>query len=761
MSDPITAGPLTSGTEDIALRLAALVTLLSAALSLTFAGLIPGPVCLLTLGLVLTAGLLVPRWIPALVKDSRPRTTVALLAIGVLILVTAGSGSGALFSGGLSGPLGTAVIELGLPDGVPIGLFAALAAGALVAVSLELGDRRGVQSALVLGIAVLGLASVAAPGTELLPALVPGWPAAIFALTRLAAAATTAPSLQAARGIERSRQSGRPSPQGPRPQLMHRVVTTAASARDPQSQTITRAASTRALTRWQVFPVLAVISASLAALALAAASGVTKIGEHSNQSFGSESGLRASSAARSTSDYLGGEMDLTGRGSLSSEPALEVPTDSPRLWRAGTLDQYTGRGWLTTDPPGGLPSFVTGSGTAQLLDPTASDSPANSRTDRVRPLLWLRETQILAPGRLLSVASPDLGTRGSVLVAAGDRVTVVGGDGANPYQVRSQVLPTVDDPAAATTLTQQGSGTGSNDRQVDEALDPRWTVLPRTVPERVRLLGRTLVTGAPSRLEAVWAIEAELADRMTYNLDSPVPPRGADAVDDVLFVSHSGFCEQFATAEVVLLRAAGVPARIAVGFAGGEPGDDGFRTVSRADAHAWVEVWFPGVGWVTSDPTPAAAQSQAWWQPIWDALRSLLDEPAFWISAVLLLILVSVSVLMLLRRRSRPGLVDEPTGRTLDPDLAAAFARLEAALLAEGRPRAQNETVAALARRLSLQRQQNTLGRVSGPALADALHVLERALYAPQQPSRQECLAAASAIDQRDDPPSGEPTRSH
>jgi hypothetical protein len=414
---------------------------------------------------------------------------------------------------------------------------------------------------------------------------------------------------------------------------------------------------------------------------------------------------------------------------------------------------------LTTDPPGGLPSFVTDSGTAQLVDPTVPESPADSRTDQVRPLLWLRETQILAPGRLLSVASADLGTRGSVVVAAGDRVTVVGSGGTNSYQVRSQVLPAVDDPGAATTLAVQDSGS-DNGQAVDEALDPRWTALPITVPDRVRLLGRTLVTDAPSRLSAVRAIEAELADRMTYNLDSPVPPPGVDAVEDVLFISHSGFCEQFATAEVVLLRAAGVPARMAVGFSGGEPGNDGFRTVRRADAHAWVEVWFPGTGWVTSDPTPAAVETQAWWEPILAAVRSLLDEPAFWISVVLLLILVAASVLMWRRRRSRPGRVDEPAGRILDPDLAAAFARLEADLLAEGRPRAQNETVAALGRRLDLQRQQNTLGRVSGRALTDALRVLERALYAPQQPSRQECLTAACAIDQRDDLPAGETARS-
>jgi hypothetical protein len=236
-----------------------------------------------------------------------------------------------------------------------------------------------------------------------------------------------------------------------------------------------------------------------------------------------------------------------------------------------------------------------------------------------------------------------------------------------------------------------------------------------------------------------------------------------DAVDDVLFVSHSGFCEQFASAEVVLLRAAGVPARMAVGFSGGEPDGAGWRALRRSDAHAWVEVWFPGVGWVTSDPTPAAAESESRWQSIRKALRSLVDRPAVRIGAVILLLLMSaVGVLLLLafRRRLQLATVDDPTARTLDADLAAAFARLESDLRAEGRPRAANETVAALSRRLAQQRQSEQLEPLPDPALGRALRVLERALYAQQPPSRQECLTAATAMDQREGGPAAVRNRS-
>ena len=131
---------------------------------------------------------------------------------------------------------------------------------------------------------------------------------------------------------------------------------------------------------------------------------------------------------------------------------------------------------------------------------------------------------------------------------------------------------------------------------------------PSTVPERVRALAKRITRWAPDRDAATRAVESYLREHATYRLDSPVPPPGADAVDHFLFVAHTGFCEQFAAAEVVLLRAAGVPARLATGFAGGESSGD-HRTLRGSDAHAWVEVWYPDLGWAASDPTAGARRA--------------------------------------------------------------------------------------------------------------------------------------------------------
>jgi transglutaminase-like putative cysteine protease len=79
----------------------------------------------------------------------------------------------------------------------------------------------------------------------------------------------------------------------------------------------------------------------------------------------------------------------------------------------------------------------------------------------------------------------------------------------------------------------------------------------------------------------------------------------ATALDDFLFTSKVGFCEQYASAMAILARAAGLPSRLAMGYTGGYQSTNGeYRSITTQDAHAWVEIFFPGEGWVMFDPTP-------------------------------------------------------------------------------------------------------------------------------------------------------------
>jgi transglutaminase-like putative cysteine protease len=84
------------------------------------------------------------------------------------------------------------------------------------------------------------------------------------------------------------------------------------------------------------------------------------------------------------------------------------------------------------------------------------------------------------------------------------------------------------------------------------------------------------------------------------------PVEGTDPILHFLTESKSGFCQQFATAMAVMARALGYPARVAVGFREGERLGDTY-TVDSRDAHAWVEVFFPGYGWLPFEPTPSRA----------------------------------------------------------------------------------------------------------------------------------------------------------
>ncbi|MDH3442096.1 MAG: DUF3488 and transglutaminase-like domain-containing protein [Gammaproteobacteria bacterium] len=91
-----------------------------------------------------------------------------------------------------------------------------------------------------------------------------------------------------------------------------------------------------------------------------------------------------------------------------------------------------------------------------------------------------------------------------------------------------------------------------------------------------------------------------------YTLEPP--PLGSNPVDRFLFETRRGFCEHYASAFAVMMRAANIPSRIVLGYQGGEINTMGnYLTVRQADAHAWTEVWLPGRGWYRIDPTAAVA----------------------------------------------------------------------------------------------------------------------------------------------------------
>lgn len=136
-------------------------------------------------------------------------------------------------------------------------------------------------------------------------------------------------------------------------------------------------------------------------------------------------------------------------------------------------------------------------------------------------------------------------------------------------------------------------------------------------------LAANLAQGTSNPYDTARKIESYLRDNYTYSLSTS--HGDADPLADFLLVHREGHCEYFASAMVVLLRLAGVPARIVNGFYGGVANQFGdYVALRRADAHSWVEAYFPGEGWATFDPTPASAldlrSGRSWLQGLTDAV---------------------------------------------------------------------------------------------------------------------------------------------
>ena len=137
------------------------------------------------------------------------------------------------------------------------------------------------------------------------------------------------------------------------------------------------------------------------------------------------------------------------------------------------------------------------------------------------------------------------------------------------------------------------------------------TKLPKQLPPRIKNLAKKLTKNQESQLNKVLAIEKYLKTnpRFTYTrLDAPHTPKGHDFVDYFLFESPEGYCDHFAAAMLVLLRALNIPTRYAEGYAPGnykqKIGELNGYEIRSNNAHSWPEVYFAKIGWVPFEPTP-------------------------------------------------------------------------------------------------------------------------------------------------------------
>ena len=141
-----------------------------------------------------------------------------------------------------------------------------------------------------------------------------------------------------------------------------------------------------------------------------------------------------------------------------------------------------------------------------------------------------------------------------------------------------------------------------------EWVTDRYLQLPPDFPPRVRQLARDITRFEVTPYDAAEAIRQYLITLPYTDQVAPTPP-DVDWVEFFLFEHRRGFCQNYATAMVTMLRSLGIPARMAVGFAPGEWNEEkGVWDVRVENYHAWPEVYFPGFGWIEFEPTPADVQ---------------------------------------------------------------------------------------------------------------------------------------------------------
>jgi transglutaminase-like putative cysteine protease len=267
------------------------------------------------------------------------------------------------------------------------------------------------------------------------------------------------------------------------------------------------------------------------------------------------------------------------------DPSMDyrmMEIDIPRhYWRSLTYDHYFGRGWSTSDME--IAQYEAG---ALFVE---SEVP-NTRLLRQR-VQFIGELGgvVYVDGQFVSVdQNYEVAWRPPnevFAVTTEERV----------YRADS-LLPVY------TVEGLQAAGTDYPDWLLD-----RYLQLPESTPERVRILARDLTATQPTPYDRAVAIESYLRE-FPYTLDVPRPTGVPDIADYFLFELKEGYCDYYATAMVVLARAAGLPARLVVGYANGQYDlGNGRYVVTEADAHAWVEIYFPGYGWIEFEPTAGRA----------------------------------------------------------------------------------------------------------------------------------------------------------
>jgi transglutaminase-like putative cysteine protease len=273
---------------------------------------------------------------------------------------------------------------------------------------------------------------------------------------------------------------------------------------------------------------------------------------------------------------------VTILGSIRLSPSVRFTVESPegRYWQTAAYDRYESSGWVRT-------------GEAQAYTSRLSDPPGatTSIEQTVTP-----ETELDAmPAAWKPVDVTGEGGEGVGVTPQGNlrpRETLQPGE---TYTVESQ----------APRYTSEQLRRAGDDYPV--AVE-QYLQLPESISQRVRDRSAAVAGNESNAYDKAVAIEEYLQSTKRYSLTVERPD--GEIADSFLFEMDAGYCTYYATTMTVMLRSEGVPARFVTGYTTGQSVDDEY-VVRGLDSHAWVQVYFPDVGWVNFDPTPSTPRETA------------------------------------------------------------------------------------------------------------------------------------------------------
>ncbi len=287
-------------------------------------------------------------------------------------------------------------------------------------------------------------------------------------------------------------------------------------------------------------------------------------------------------------------MDLRSRGRLSDTVVMKVKSQEPTPYRGVVFDEYNGKGWeISTGDDEGSLETLRSDGPRYDLFTARNTEPRQGASRQVAQIFYVEKDSsnvIFGAFRPETLYFPASGIKVDPYNSLRAPYEIPEG---STYSVISQVPN-----ASPNELRMAGTN-------YPEPVKDKYLRLPASGQERTRELARELTKDATNPYDAVVALNEHLKNSYPYDLSIPPQRENMDAVEYFLFEEGRGYCEQFGSSLAVMARSLGIPARIATGYVSGEYNPfTGLYEVKASDAHAWVEVYFPGHGWSTFDPTP-------------------------------------------------------------------------------------------------------------------------------------------------------------